>query len=85
MNALPSEVARIVAHEMRSPLAAIHYALEALPTANGDPRVLDEVRHRIARQIQQLSRLIDALLGAPLLHSGAFYRGRPPSTSEGAR
>lgn len=72
MNALSSEVTRIIAHEMRSPLSAIRYALEALPTAHTDPRTLDDIRHRIARQIQQLSRLIDDLLEAPLLTPGAF-------------
>ncbi len=72
MNALPGEVTRIIAHEMRSPLAAIRYALEALPTADADPRILEVVHHRIARQVQQLSRLIDDLLEAPPLTPGAF-------------
>ena len=78
MNAFPGEVTRIIAHEMRSPLAAIRYALEALPTAHTDPRILDDVHHRIARQIQQLARLIDDLLEAPLLAHGAFELHKKP-------
>ncbi len=78
MNTLPGEMARIIAHEMRCPLGAIRYALEIMPTANTDARVLDDLRHVIARQLQQLSRLVDDLLAAPLPTPGSFELHKTP-------
>jgi signal transduction histidine kinase len=54
--------AKVVAHEMRSPLAAISNALEVLKLGGADPCVVDDMRGRIARQLHQLIRLVDDLV-----------------------
>jgi signal transduction histidine kinase len=62
MNSPAQDWAKIVAHEMRSPLAAIHGALEVLRIGASDPAVVADMRERIARQVHQLTRLVNDLM-----------------------
>ncbi len=51
-----------LAHELRNPLAPIRNALEIMRLAGTDPASMERGRAMIARQVQQLVRLIDDLL-----------------------
>ena len=53
-------------HELRSPLARIRMALELLPSAQAEP-----VRDELARDVRELDQLIDEILLASRLDSGA--------------
>jgi signal transduction histidine kinase len=62
--------AKIIAHEMRNPLAAIYSALELLRISGSDPAIIADVHGRITRQAHQLTRLVnDLLAGEELAHS----------------
>ena len=62
MNAGIHDWARYVAHEMRSPLAAIGAGLQLLRKHGTDPRLTAEVSERMERQFHQLVRLVDDLV-----------------------
>jgi CheY-like chemotaxis protein len=60
------EFLHILGHELRNPLAPVRQAVELLEAhASGeDPDYLREVRKVLARQVTQLTRLVDVLLDA---------------------
>ncbi|GAB3543067.1 hypothetical protein GCM10027343_16090 [Noviherbaspirillum agri] len=51
-----------LAHELRSPLAAIHAGLEVMKLASSEPPALAQARTAMERQVLHLVRLIDDLL-----------------------
>ncbi len=56
------EFLAMLAHELRNPLAPIRTGLEILRLSQNDPEVLEEIRHTLERQTQQLITLVDDLL-----------------------
>lgn len=51
-----------LAHELRNPLAPIRNALQVMSLAGDDPRILDQARSVMERQVDQMVRLIEDLL-----------------------
>jgi PAS domain S-box-containing protein len=51
-----------LAHELRNPLAPLRNALQLLKLAKGDPKIVEESRNMMERQVVQMVRLIDDLL-----------------------
>ncbi len=52
----------ILGHEIRNPLSALSYALDAWPVLDDDPQLRDELLQIIRRQVSQLLRLCEDLL-----------------------
>ncbi len=61
----------ILGHEIRGPLSALSYALEALPSSMDDPRLTENLLKIMGRQVSQLTRLCN-----DLLDSGRIARGQ---------
>jgi PAS domain S-box-containing protein len=59
-----------LAHELRNPLAPISYALQIWNRLEQDPAKAAQIRHMMARQVQQLQRLIDDLLDLSRISRG---------------
>ncbi|XZE43499.1 ATP-binding response regulator [Pirellulaceae bacterium SH467] len=53
----------MLGHELRNPLSAITYALEVWPTSREDPQLENRLLEIMRRQVKQLTRLCDDLLG----------------------
>lgn len=60
--ACKNEALNKVAHEMRSPLVPLAYAVELLERRGSDPACVENVRALIRRQVTQLTRLVEDLL-----------------------
>jgi PAS domain S-box-containing protein len=60
----------MLAHELRNPIAPIRYAAERLGLAAVTPDRLQWARNVIARQTEQLTRLVDDLLDASRIARG---------------
>jgi PAS domain S-box-containing protein len=61
-----------LAHELRNPLAPIRNGLQVLRLAKDQPRVEEQARGMIERQVQQMVRLIDDLLDLSRISRGKF-------------
>lgn len=61
-----------LAHELRSPLAPLGYALNVLERAADQPELLPRLRPMIARQVAQLVRLIDDLMDVSRIDRGTL-------------
>ena len=59
-----------LAHELRSPLAPLRNGLQIMELAARDPRLLDDARSMMKRQVQRLVRLIDDLIDVSRIASG---------------
>jgi PAS domain S-box-containing protein len=59
-----------LAHELRNPLAPVRTGLEVMKLATNDPRLLEEVRDTMERQVQQLVTLVDDLLDVSRITQG---------------
>jgi len=59
---LTAENLAILGHEIRNPLSALSYALEAWPVSKGDPYLEKQLLQIMRRQVSQLTRLCDDLL-----------------------
>ncbi|MBI5276047.1 MAG: response regulator [Burkholderiales bacterium] len=70
------EFLAILGHELRNPLAPIVTALELM--ARRDPKVHEEERRIVARQVAHLSRLIDDLLDVSRITRGKVELQRVP-------
>jgi signal transduction histidine kinase len=62
----------IVAHELRSPIDAIRSAVAVMESAGSLPGALEQARRLIARQIGQVSVLVEDLLDCAALARGAL-------------
>ena len=56
------EFLAILAHELRNPLAPMNNALELLRVGGGKPEAAENARNILARQMRQMTRLVDDLL-----------------------
>ncbi len=77
MDRRKDEFLATLAHELRSPLAVIHSAVD-LMSVGGDADGNDEIRPVIQRQVQQLVRLIDDLLDVSRISRGMLTLKRQP-------
>ncbi len=59
---LAEEKLTILGHEIRNPLSALNYALEAWPSPHEDPMLADHLLEIMRRQVAQLTRLCNDLL-----------------------
>jgi PAS domain S-box-containing protein len=59
-----------LAHELRNPLAPIRNAVEILGRAAGNPELIERARSIMARQLEQMVRLIDDLLDMSRISQG---------------
>jgi PAS domain S-box-containing protein len=64
------EFLAVLAHELRSPLAALRNALGVLRRTDDDPTRVEQVRPLMERQVQQLTRLVDDLLDVSRITQG---------------
>jgi signal transduction histidine kinase/DNA-binding response OmpR family regulator len=65
-----NEFLAMLAHELRNPLAPISNAVHILRVSTGDTAKLEWARELIARQLQQLVRLVDDLLDVSRITRG---------------
>jgi len=65
-----NEFLAMLAHELRNPLAPISNAVHILRVSDGDKAKLEWARELIARQLQQLVRLVDDLLDVSRITRG---------------
>lgn len=72
------EVVAILAHELRTPLAAIASTVEILARANRDPRLARAGREIIDRQARYLTRLLDTLLDLGSIAHGTIHLEQSP-------
>jgi len=68
---LTEERLAILGHEMRNPLSALSYALQAWPSAMDDSQLVEKLLQIMRRQVSQLTRLSD-----DLLDTGRIARGK---------
>jgi CheY-like chemotaxis protein len=68
---LTEERLAILGHEIRNPLGALNYALQAWPSTTDDPQLKEDLLQIMRRQVLQLTRLCD-----DLLDTGRIGRGR---------
>jgi AraC-like DNA-binding protein len=69
-SAAAAEPIAILAHEMRNPIGAIRNAVSLMESAGNLPYTIDQARRLIARQVGQLSVLVEDLLELPNLARG---------------
>jgi AraC-like DNA-binding protein len=69
-SAAAAEPVAILAHEMRNPIGAIRNAVSLMESAGTLPYAVDQARRLIARQVGQLSVLVEDLLELPNLARG---------------
>jgi len=74
------EYLAILAHELRNPLAPIRNAASILGLAQPSEAQSKWARELIARQVDQLSRLIDDLLDVSRISRGKLVLAREPTT-----
>ena len=74
------EYLAILAHELRNPLAPIRNAANILALAQPSEAQSKWARELIARQVEQLSRLIDDLLDVSRISRGKLVLNKSPTT-----
>ncbi|MDQ3330179.1 MAG: PAS domain S-box protein, partial [Planctomycetota bacterium] len=67
-----------LAHELRNPLAPVSNALQAWPFVKDDPIELDRLRNTMARQVGQMTRLIDDLMDVSRITRGKIVLDKNP-------
>ncbi len=70
------ELLRMLAHELRNPLAPLRNAVHLLQLQGNDPAIVSRVREMMNRQITHLSRLIDDLLDVSRITFGVIHLDR---------
>ncbi len=68
---LTEERLAILGHEIRNPLSALSYALQAWPASHDDTQRMEELLQIMRRQVSQLTRLSE-----DLLDTGRIARGK---------
>jgi signal transduction histidine kinase len=68
----------MLAHELRTPLAPLSYALEIMKQQTMPPAMFDRARDIMGRQIDNLSRLVDDLLDVSRLTQGRIALRKEP-------
>lgn len=69
-NRRKDELLAIVCHELRGPLASIHYAARLLASPAGNGAVREQVHALLQRQAGRMTRLVDDLLDMSRINSG---------------
>jgi len=69
MDRLKNQFLATLAHELRNPLAPIKNAVQLMGMLKLDPEI-DQLRQMMARQVEQLVRLIDDLMDVSLISRG---------------
>lgn len=72
------EFLAMLAHELRNPLAPLSHMLEVLERSQGDEALARKARDVMARQVQQLVRLVDDLLDVNRIKQGKLELRREP-------
>src|SRR5207253_9702534 len=72
------EFLALLAHELRNPLAPIRNALHILDSPGADREAFDFARGVVARQVQQMVRLVDDLLDVSRIMRGQIELRRGP-------
>jgi len=75
---LTEERFAILGHELRNPLSALNYALQAWPAAKDDPQLAENLVQVMRRQVLQLTHLCN-----DLLDTGRIARGNLAIDREG--
>ncbi|MES2572220.1 MAG: ATP-binding protein, partial [Verrucomicrobiota bacterium] len=76
------EFLAMLAHELRNPLAPLRNATEILQTPDASSGEREQARHIIARQIENMSRMIDDLLDVSRITEGKIELRRQPVALE---
>lgn len=69
-NRRKDEFLAMLSHELRSPLAAIHYAVRCLGKQAGEEPTQKRMRALIERQLGRMSKLVDELLDVSRITNG---------------
>ena len=69
MNQAKDRFLAVLAHELRNPLAPLHFALEILQRPGAGESALKQARHSMRRQVTQLARLVDDLVDVGRINS----------------
>ena len=77
-NRTKDEFLAMLAHELRNPLGAISHAVRVLAPVEAEPGPTSRAREVIARQVDQISHLIDDLLDVERVVSGKIRLDRLP-------
>lgn len=78
------EFLAILAHELRNPLAPIKNGLSILDNAPGNHSLSEEVRGMMARQIEQMVRLVNDLMDVSRINRGSINLNKLPMTLDAA-
>lgn len=78
VNRTKDEFLAMLGHELRNPLAAISMSGHLLARADGRPDLVRDAQRIIARQVEQLARLVDELLDVARVSSGKMMLRRRP-------
>ena len=65
-----NEFLALLGHELRTPLAALHSALNVMALPEASEQDIQEVRKIAERQVQQMTRLMDDLLDTARISQG---------------
>ena len=77
-NRTKDEFMAMVAHELRTPLGAIHNAVGVIESTHADGEAATRAHDVIARQVKQISHLINDLLDVERVVSGKIRLNRQP-------
>ena len=72
------EFLAMLGHELRNPLSSVANAAQLLLIARRDPAVLDNVSAILARQVEQMTRIVDDLLDVGRVTGGKVRLERVP-------
>lgn len=72
INRRKDELLAIVCHELRGPLASIHYAARLLASPAGNGPVREQVQALLQRQAGRMTRLVDDLLDMSSIANGGM-------------
>jgi signal transduction histidine kinase len=76
VNRRKDEFLAIVAHELRNPLASIHYAVRLLGTQTAEAPARVRMQALIERQLRRMTQLVDELLDVSRITSGHLHLHR---------
>jgi signal transduction histidine kinase len=66
----------VLSHELRSPLAAIHYAVRLLGAQTGEVAARQRMQALVERQLGRMTHLVDELLDVSRIASGRLHLNR---------
>jgi signal transduction histidine kinase len=75
-NRRKDEFLAMLSHELRSPLASIHYAMRLLRSKMGEAATQQRMQALIERQLQRMTHLVEDLLDVSRITSGDLHLQR---------